>query len=195
MSESIPPTTPPPSGPPPGQRTFLERLQGALTLDASTYEEVEHDADALPQALGVVALAALCAGIGSANEGAGGLFGGIVAAGIGWLLSAGVVWLVGVLVLKHTSDYPELLRTIGFAQAPQLALLLGSLPILGWIVRLAVFFWGLAAYVVAVRQALDVETQRAVLVCLLAWGLSVLVALAFSGLAASCGAGPHGMPG
>lgn len=192
MSESMPPTTPTSTGAPPGRRTFPERLRGALMLDASTYDEVEHDPDALPQALGVVALAALCAGIGNVNGGAGGLFGGIVAAGIGWLLSAGVIWLVGVLVLKHTSDYPELLRTIGFAQAPQLALLLAGLPLLGWLVRLLTFCWGLAAYVVAVREALDVETGRALLVCALAWGLSVLVAQTFAG----CGAGvPHGMPG
>lgn len=185
-----PPTSPtsrpahePPRGP---ARPFLERLTGALMLDATVYDEVEHDADALPQALGVVAVAALCAGIGGAGAGVGGVLGGVFAAVIGWLVSAGVIWLVGVRLFEHTSDYGELLRTIGFAQAPQIALLLASIPVLGVIVRIVVLFWGLAAYVVAVRQALDVETGRAVLVCLLAWGLVVVLTLVLGGLAGGC---------
>jgi len=180
-----PPT--PPTGAPTGPgRPFLERLKGALMLDASVYDEVEHDADALPQALGVVAVAALCAGIGGAGEGAGGVLGGVFAAVVGWLVSAGVIWLVGVRLFEHTSDYGELLRTIGFAQAPQIALLLASIPALGVVVRIVVLFWGLAAYVVAVRQALDVETGRAVMVCVLAWGLVVVLMLVLGGLAGGC---------
>ncbi len=161
-------------------RPFLERLLGALRLDASVYDEVEHDPDALPQAAGVVALAAVSAGLGAG----GGLVGGVIGALVGWLMSAGVVWLVGVYLMHHSSDYPELLRTIGFASAPQVLFVFAAIPLLGWVVHAVVVVWGLAAYVVAVREALDVETPRAVLVCVLAWGLVVVLNLVLTGLRA-----------
>jgi hypothetical protein len=170
----VPTSTAPPSGPI-GSRSFIERLIGALRLDASVYDEVEHDPEALPQAAGVVALAAVAAGIGGAASGGGGLIAGVVTAIAGWLLATGVVWLVGVRIMDHSSDYPELLRTIGFASAPQILLGLTFVPLFGALVGIVVLFWGLATYVIAVREALDVETGRAVLVCVLAWGVNMVL--------------------
>lgn len=166
MSETVPSVSAP--------RPFGERLIGALKLDATVYEEVEHDANALPQAAGVVALAAVATAIGHpAAEGLG-MLGSIIGSLIGWAFSAGFIWIVGVRLFDHTSDYQEILRTIGFAQAPQMLMLLGILPIVGALVMLAAAVWGLAAYVIAVRQALDVSTGRAIWVCVLAFGLAVL---------------------
>lgn len=184
MTEGTPTPPPPPGtpgGPPHGapSRSFGDRLMGALRLDAGTYEEIEHDPDALGQAAGVIALSAVCAGIGGATGGLAAIVAGVVAAFVGWLLATGIVWLIGVRMMGHTSDYPELLRTLGFASAPQILLIVAFVPVLGAIVRIGVFFWGLAAYVVAVRQALDVETGRAVVVCVLAWGAAMLLGILF----------------
>ena len=44
--------------------TFTERMIGAVTLDAQTYEEVEADTTATTQAMGVVVLSSLAQGIG-----------------------------------------------------------------------------------------------------------------------------------
>ena len=181
------------AGPTPARRSFLERLVAALRLDASVYDEVEHDREALPQAAGVVALAAVCAGIGGAAGGGAGLVVGVIGAVVGLLLSAGIIWFIGVRLMEHTSDYPELLRTIGFASSPQVLLVLAAIPALGWGVRAVVFVWGLAAYVVAVRQALDVDTARAVLVCVLGWGLAVVVAFLLASLAGACAPGGGSM--
>jgi hypothetical protein len=157
-----------------GPRSFSERLVGAMRLDASVYGEVEHDESALGQAIAVVALGAVAAGIGTAGEGSGGIIAGMVGSVVGWLVSAGFVWFIGVQWMDHTSDYPELLRTLGFASAPQLALVLAVVPVLGYFVAIAVLVWGLAAYVIAVREALDVSTERAVVVCVIAFGAKIL---------------------
>jgi hypothetical protein len=158
----------------PARRSFGERLIGALKLEGAVYDEVEHDSEALPQAGIVVALAAVASGIGAVSEASSpGLITGIVGSLAGWLVSAAFVWFVGVRWMEHTSDYGELLRTLGFASAPQLLLVLGGVPILGILVGLTVLAWGLATYVVAVREALDVETGRAIVVCLLAYLLKV----------------------
>ncbi|MDH3685388.1 MAG: YIP1 family protein [Myxococcales bacterium] len=174
----------PQNSPAVGPRSFVDRLLGALQLDATVFGEVEHDADALPQAAGVVALAAVASGIGGVAGGSGGLIAGVVGAIAGWLIGAGIIWLVGVRIMEHSSNYPELLRTIGFASAPQILMVLAIIPVLGWAVRIVVFFWGLAAYVIAVREALDVETGRAVLVCILAWGVSMALAVVLFGMCA-----------
>lgn len=130
---------------------------------------MEHDTDALGQAAGVVALAAFAAAIGSAGAaGGGGAVGAVLGSLIGWLISAGFVWLVGVHWMKHTSDYRELLRTLGFAHAPHVLAVIGGVPLIGGLATLVAGVWSLAAFVVAARQALDVSTGRALWVCFLA---------------------------
>ena len=175
---------------PTGSRSFGERLIGALKLDPSVYEEVEHDPDAMGQAAMVVALGAVAAAIGAMGSGGAGVLGGIMAAFLGWAFGAGVVWLVGVQVMGHSSDYPELLRTLGFASAPRVLLVVGFIPALRGLAGLAVLVLSLIAWVIAVRQALDVETGRAVLVCVLAFLVQiaigfVLAAIGLGGLMAA----------
>ena len=129
---------------------FGERLVRALRLDASLYEEVEHDPSALPQALGVVTLAAIAAGLGTpTTQGVAAVLGGLIGSYLGWLASAGLIWVVGVRMMKLTSDYGELLRTLGFAAAPQIVMIVGLVPVLGVLAVPLVTMWGLAAYVVA----------------------------------------------
>ena len=48
-----------------GETKMLQRMIGAAMLRASTYEEIEADNSALPQAIGVVILVTLCGIIGS----------------------------------------------------------------------------------------------------------------------------------
>jgi hypothetical protein len=168
------------------RRGFGERLVGALMLDASVYEEVEHDPDALGQAALVVALGAVAGGIAGVGGGGSGVVGGVLLAGVGWVIGAGVVWLIGVRMMDHTSDFLELLRTLGFASAPRVLMILAIIPFVGWLVGLAVLVLSLIAWVLAVRQALDVETGRAVLVCVLAFVAQIVFGflLAIVGLGA-----------
>lgn len=154
--------------------SFTDRMIGAAKLDVKTYEEVEHDQTALPQAMAVVALSAVASGIGAAGMGMGGLrgtVGGIFAALIGWFVWAGIIYIVGTQAMPEPetkADFGQVLRTIGFAASPGLLSIFGIIPFLGFFVRLAVFFWQIAATVVAVRQALDYKTTgKAVVVCIL----------------------------
>lgn len=166
-------------------RSFGERLFGALKLDATVYEEVEHDNSAFGQAALVVALASLAQGIGSYQQaGAVGSIANLVFNFVSWFISTGLVWLIGVKIMNHTSDYPELLRTLGFASAPGLLAVIGVVPVdsLNIVVGLAVLVLSLMAWVIAARQALDVSTGRAIVVCFIAllipWAISLfLVAL------------------
>lgn len=152
--------------------SMTERMIGAAKLNAQTYEEVEADQTATAQAMAVVVISSLAAGIGTV--GSGGLRGlavGAIAALIGWFIWAGVIYLVGVKLMPEPqtqSDMGELLRTIGFSASPGVLRIVGFIPFLGWFIALGVSLWMLVAMVVAVRQALDYKsTGRAIVVCLI----------------------------
>ena len=153
--------------------SFTERMIGAAKLETATYEEVEHDQNALGQAIGVVVLSAVASGIGSLGGGPRGMVMGIVFALVGWFIWAGIIFLVGTKVMPEPetrADLGQLLRTMGFAASPGVLNVLGIIPILGWIVRFIVMIWQLVAMVIAVRAALDYKTTgKAVIVCLIGW--------------------------
>lgn len=165
---------------PSGSRGFWDRLYGALTLDATVFEEVEHDPSAMTQAATVVLIASVARGLGYGD-----LPASIVGGFIGWVVATAVVWVVGIKILEHTSDFRELLRTVGFATAPRILLLLGVLPIgpLRLVLALSVLVLVVVSFVVAVRQALDVQTDRAVFVCIVAAVLNVIPSLLLGGMA------------
>ncbi len=140
---------------------FFQRLLGAATFRIATYEEVEHDRGATLQAAGVVGLVALAAALGGLQVGPGGVVAGILAAYLGWALWSGTCYLVGVQLFDGTADWGELARTIGFAQAPGILLALSALPTVSVYWQLAVYVWMVGTVLVAIRQALDFGTGRA----------------------------------
>lgn len=162
------------------QRSLVERMQGAALLDASVYEEVEADRTATGQAAGVVAIVAIATAIGMWHRGGSGMIGGLVEAFVTWVVWSGLTYLVGTKLFKGTADWGELLRTLGFAQSPGVLMVLAAIPFLGWPVGPIVWIWQLVAGVIAIRQALDFDTRKAVLTAVVAyipilvWKLAVL---------------------
>lgn len=159
----------PTGGTPLRSRGMLDRMKGAAMLDVATYEEVEADTTALGQAAGVVVIVAICQAIGTSGEGIGTALLAGVAALIGWLIWAGITYLVGDKMLGGTATWGELLRTLGFAQAPGVLYVLAIIPILGWLVSLGVGIWILVAGIIAIRQALDFSTGKAILTAVIGW--------------------------
>lgn len=157
------------------RRSLTDRMKDAALLKTSLYEEVEHDRDATVQAAIVVGVVAVCAAIGGAGRGGDAALVSLLSTYVGWLLWAGVIYLVGDKVLGGTATWGELLRTTGFAQSPGVLLLLGIVPILGWVVRFVVGIWLLIATFIGVRQALDVSTGRAFAAVLLGWLAYVII--------------------
>ena len=158
--------------------TIQDRIIRAAKLDARLYEEVEADRDATGQAVAVVVLSAVAAGIGTL--GTGGLVGivtGTIAALVGWVVWAFLTYFIGTRLLPEPqtkADYGELLRTLGFASAPGLIRVFGIIPGIAGILFLVAGIWMLVATVIAVRQALDyTSTPRAVGVVLIGWVVQV----------------------
>lgn len=161
---------------------IANRMLRAARLEPGVYEEVEHDPATTSQAAIVVVLASIAGGIGSAQL-QGNFFGllimGTLASLGGWVIWSVLCWAVGTKLLPEESteaDIGQLLRTLGFAAAPGVLRIFGIIPGIGQLIVFAVTIWMMAAFVVAVRQALDYSsTMRAVGVC--AIGLVVQIVL------------------
>ena len=159
--------------------SFAFRMTHAAWLDAATYEEVEADKKATGQAIAVVILSSIAAGIGAAAEGFTGILWGTIGALAGWLIWAYLTYLIGAKLLPEpqtSADYGELLRTIGFSSAPGIIRVLGIVPALRALSFVVAAVWMLVAMVVAVRQALDYKsTWRAIGVCLIGWVIQAVI--------------------
>ncbi|HYJ80904.1 MAG TPA: YIP1 family protein [Longimicrobiaceae bacterium] len=166
-------------------RTLPERMIGAAMLDVSVYEEVEADTTATSQAAIVVGIVAVAGAIGAYNGGVGPAIGAIITAFLGWILWAVLTWVIGTKVFKGTADIGEMLRTLGFAQSPGVLLVLGIIPVLGSIIAIVVGIWQIVTAVIAIRQALDFDTGKAILTAIISaiiiWVIMVFVVLAIVG--------------
>lgn len=159
---------------------FVDRMIRAAKLDVQLYEEVEADKTALGQAMGVVVLSSVAAGVGwFEGGGVAGMFIGTVSALLGWLVWAWLTYFIGTKILPEPqtqSDLGELLRTTGFSSSPGIIRVLGIIPGSAGIVFMAASIWMLVSMIIAVRQALDYRsTWRAVGVCLIGWVVQTVI--------------------
>jgi hypothetical protein len=159
---------------------FTNRMLRAAKLDAHLYEEVEADKSTMQQAMGVVVLSSLAAGVGSIGTmGLGGILLGTLAALGGWYIWAYLTYFIGTKFLAEPqteADLGQLLRTTGFSSSPGLIRILGIIPALGTVVFVVASVWMLVSMVIAVRQALDYTTTwRAVAVCAIGWLIQTAV--------------------
>ena len=166
---------------------LFDRMLRAAKLDSMLYEEVEHDTTATSQAVAVVLLSSVAAGIGSpVGGGLGMMFTGAIIALVSWFLWSYVVYFIGTRLLPEPqteADYGQLLRTIGFSSAPGVLRVVGFIPFLGWLIGLIASVWMLVAMVVAVRQALDYRGNgRAIVVCLIGFVVMFFDNLLLGGL-------------
>ena len=161
--------------------SLVGRMIRAAKLDVGLYEEVEADTGATGQAMLVVVLSSVAAGIGSVGGGAGlkGLLLGALTALAAWYIWAFLTYFIGTRLLPESqteADVGQLLRTTGFSSSPGLLRILGIIPGLTGIVFLGCAVWMLVTMVIAVRQALDYHgTGRAIGVCLIGWVVQVVI--------------------
>jgi hypothetical protein len=182
---------------------LFERMMRAARLDVSLYEEVEANTALTSQAATVVAIVAVCQGVGGAigaamSQDAGGtnpivaLVLGIAGAFIGWVVWSYITYWVGTGLFGGTATPGEMLRTLGFAQTPGVLGILGFVPCLGAIAGLVGAIWALVAGVIAVRQALDFTTGKAIMTVIIGWivvfVITMVLALFTGGLALLGGA-------
>ncbi|MCX7852368.1 MAG: YIP1 family protein [Caldilineales bacterium] len=184
---------------------LLPRMVRAARLNAAFYNEVEADTSLNGQALLVVIIAAVASGLGGLL---GGLFGGAgLTAGItalivgilltvlGYYIWAYLTLLIGTRLFGGTADLGEMLRVIGYANAPNVLGLFSFIPILGGLIALVGSLWALVAGVIAVREALDFDTGKALLTVLIGWLVVFIISLLIGTLVGVAGLGLGALTG
>ena len=161
-------------------QNYIDSIVRAAKLDINLYEEVEADKGAMGQAMGVVVLSSIAAGIGSIGTiGVKGIIIGAITALIAWYVWAYMTYFIGAKILPEPqtkADHGELLRTIGFSSSPGLIRVLAIIPGISGIIFAIASIWMLIAMVIAVRQALDYQsTLRAVGVCIIGWVIQAII--------------------
>ena len=162
------------------KNSFNNRIIRAAKLDSSLYEEVEADKSALGQAMAIVVLSSIAAGIGLYKTGGfNGIITGTMASLISWYVWAYLTYFIGTKFLPEPqtqADLGELLRTIGFSSSPGLLRVFYFVPGIGGLLYLISSLWMLVAMIIAVRQALDYNsTLRAVGVCVIGYIIQIFV--------------------
>lgn len=165
--------------------TMIDRMIRAAKLENAVYEEVEHDQSATVQAFWVVVIASVAAGIGGLGAGLTGLIVGVIAALVGWAAYAYVCYWIGTRVLagpQTSATWGQLLRTLGFASSPRVLLVLAFIPVIGLLLAIVVLIWTFLTTVVAIRQALDFDTGRAIVTAIAGWAVLFLTTIVVAAL-------------
>ncbi len=162
--------------------SLISRVFRAAKLDVNLYKEVEADKTATRQAMLVVILSGVAAGVGSVSRGGAlGVALGTAMALVGWYIWAFIIFFIGTKILPESqtkSSIGELLRTLGFASAPGLIRLFGIFPGIEKLVFPVATVWMLVAMVISVKQALDYKgTIRAVIVCVISLFVQIAIIL------------------
>jgi len=152
-----------------------ERMWRAAKLDAAFYEMVEADPRYLREAFTVVIVVAVFFAAGMAieyHDGPAKIVAGIVGTLCFWVAWAGITLWVGTNITdtpETRSDMGEMLRVLGYAYSPQLLVFFVFLPGIGTLLAAVGLIWSLVAGVVAIRQALDFNTNRALITTFVGW--------------------------
>ncbi len=156
---------------------FLDRVFRAIRIDDDLYKEVEKDKSATIQAGTVVVLSSLAAGVGALQFGNSNFYIAPVLSILGWYVWAFLVYFVAVKIIKDENtktNHGELLRTIGFAQAPGFIRVFGLTPELAIVTFIGSGLWILACMVVGVSTALDYKSLwKSLGVIVIAWSIQV----------------------
>ena len=166
---------------------LLERLKGVLRLQSATFEVIERDPKATIEALLVVVAVAIAALIGSfGNDGEEGLLSGVLGAVVGWAIFSGLCYVVGTRFFSNpetSSSWGQLLRVLGYAEAPNVLTIFAFIPLFGGLIAGIGSLWALLAAILGIRQAMEMPYPRAAAVAVIAWvirlALQLLIALIF----------------
>jgi hypothetical protein len=165
-------------------RVFLERLFGALKLDARVYRAVKRDSGANAQAVLIWVLSGFAAGASGAQSGGYyAFYADSITAAFGWLAWSGISYFIATRLLPEPAtaehDWRGWLRAAGFASAPGLLQAFAVLPFAGAWLRALAWVWMSLAFVIAARSAFAYASgARAVAVCALGWMLATVLSAA-----------------
>jgi hypothetical protein len=93
---------------------------------------------------------------------------------VSWILWSLTTYVVGVFLFNGDTTFGEMLRILGFAQAPLALRGLAFFPGISWVVSLIAWVWAMAAAFVGIRQGLELSTGKTILTIVLSMIVIIL---------------------
>jgi hypothetical protein len=173
-------------------KPLVNKILRAAKLDANLYVELMEQPEAISEALTVIVLASLAAGIGAIGRTG---ISGIVVSGLGafidWFLWAFIVYFLSIKYLTSNTEsvsQVDFIRTIGFASAPGLIRILGIISPLYILVNIISNIWMLTSMTVATKNLYKSENDLTLVkICAGGWVLMVIAALILGSAAKGIG--------
>jgi hypothetical protein len=168
---------------------MIDRILRIIKLDFSVFRDIESDPAATVQAAIVVVVASGLSAVGTALSAdtsqalAQAFLGSFITGVVGWLVWSAVTHFVGKALYQSGGTLEEMLRVVGYANAPRFLGIFSFIPCLGALAGLAGLILSLIAVIMAISEGLDVSTGQAIIVAvvgLLGFGaVMVIVSLVF----------------
>lgn len=162
---------------------MMNRMTRASQLNIEVYEEVEHNPSLDGEARNVVMIVSALAGLGvlltyafsgNVGTGVGGAIGTAVLGVVQWYLWSFLTLLIGTRVFGGTADFGEVSRAIAYASAPNALRVLIFVPVLGALLAFIASIWSAVCGVVAIRQAMDFDSGKAIATVIIAWVVALI---------------------
>ena len=159
---------------------IIERIVRIIKLDTKVYPEIAHDERATTEAAIVVVVAALFAAIGNAvgAQSIGRFFVSLITGVlISWLLWSYVTMFIGTRLFQGQATFWEMARTLGYANAPMILGILAVFGCVGGVIGIVAAVLSLIAGFFAVRETLELTTEKAIITILVGWVILIVVSL------------------
>nr|MBC7245236.1 YIP1 family protein [Chloroflexota bacterium] len=151
---------------------MVERIIRIIRLDFPVFKEIESDPNATTEAAIVVAVSSVLSAIGSAvgsHRPVLVFFSGVIGGILGWIVWSCVSHFIGQAMFKSKGTVENMLRVIGYANAPRLLGIFGFIPCLRALASLIGAILALIAGIMAIREGLDLELGQAIIVAVVGW--------------------------
>ncbi|HOT90236.1 MAG TPA: Yip1 family protein [Anaerolineae bacterium] len=114
---------------------------------------------------------------GESSSFIGAFLGALVSSFIGWVAWSAVTYFVGTTLFHGEATLGEMLRVIGFAQAPLLLNVLSFIPCLGSIISLVAWLLSLYTGYLAIKEGLDLDTGKTIATVAIGWVVAFVISL------------------
>lgn len=189
---------------------MFERILGVLKLDTATFAAIEKDPSATSQAAIIVGIVGVLSAIGAAigamaaNSALSALqtqlgsdfdlpmamptlspiwagINALIGAFVAWLVWSFLTYFIGTRLFNGEADLNEMLRVVGYGQAPRLLSVFSFIPCIGPIISLVGWIWSLVATFIGIRQGLNLDNGKTAITVLISFVVVIVVNLLILG--------------
>ena len=142
----------------------------SLKFDKQIYLEAKNTQGFIRYSLLIVLLVSICTGIGTINlTNDSSIIRDLLSSIIGWIIWTSIIYVIGVKLMKNSSTFTQLARTLGVAYSPGVLNIFGFVQIISLPLLAVTSIWTIISFIFALKHALQISAERAFLISLLSF--------------------------